>query len=44
VASAEAGAAAAAQGFQLVAFADVWVFEQALREGVAGLRRASPAR
>jgi 2-keto-3-deoxy-L-rhamnonate aldolase RhmA len=44
VASAEAGAAAAALGFQLVAFADVWVFEQALRAGVAGLRRASPGR
>ncbi|HET7170265.1 MAG TPA: aldolase/citrate lyase family protein [Gaiellales bacterium] len=42
VASAEAGAAAAAQGFQLLAFADVWVFEGALREGVAALRRASP--
>jgi len=44
VASAEAGAAAAAQGFQLLAFADVWVFEGALRESVAGLRRDSPAR
>jgi 2-dehydro-3-deoxyglucarate aldolase/4-hydroxy-2-oxoheptanedioate aldolase len=44
VASAEAGAAAAAQGFQLLAFADVWIFERALREGVAGLRRESPAR
>ncbi|HSD03083.1 MAG TPA: aldolase/citrate lyase family protein [Gaiellales bacterium] len=44
VASAEAGAAAAAQGFQLVAFADVWVFEQSLRAGVAALRRESPGR
>ncbi len=42
VASAEAGAAAAAQGFQLLAVADVWVFERALRDGVAALRRASP--
>ena len=31
--------AAAAQGFQLLAFADVWVFERALREGVCALRR-----
>jgi 2-dehydro-3-deoxyglucarate aldolase/4-hydroxy-2-oxoheptanedioate aldolase len=38
VASVEAGAAAAAQGFQLLAFADVWVFERALRDGVAALR------
>ena len=38
VASVEAGAAAAAQGFQLLAFADVWVFENALRDGVAALR------
>jgi 2-keto-3-deoxy-L-rhamnonate aldolase RhmA len=44
VASAEAGAAAAAQGFQLLAFADLWVFEGALREGVAALRRGSPGR
>jgi len=44
VASAEAGAAAAAQGFRLLAFADVWVFEGALREGVAALRAASPGR
>jgi 2-dehydro-3-deoxyglucarate aldolase/4-hydroxy-2-oxoheptanedioate aldolase len=44
VASAEAGAAAAAQGFQLLAFADVWVFEGALRDGVAALRRGSPGR
>jgi 2-dehydro-3-deoxyglucarate aldolase/4-hydroxy-2-oxoheptanedioate aldolase len=39
VASVEAGAAAAAQGLQLLAFADVWVFERALRDGVAALRR-----
>lgn len=39
VASIDAGAAAAAQGFQLLAFADVWVFERALREGVCALRR-----
>jgi 2-dehydro-3-deoxyglucarate aldolase/4-hydroxy-2-oxoheptanedioate aldolase len=39
VASIDAGAAAAAQGFQLLAFADVWVFERALREGVSALRR-----
>jgi 2-keto-3-deoxy-L-rhamnonate aldolase RhmA len=38
VASIDAGAAAAAQGFQLLAFADVWVFERALREGVSALR------
>jgi 2-keto-3-deoxy-L-rhamnonate aldolase RhmA len=38
VASAESGATAAAQGFQLLAFADVWVFESALRAGVAALR------
>jgi 2-keto-3-deoxy-L-rhamnonate aldolase RhmA len=40
VASIDAGAAAAAQGFQLLAFADVWVFERALREGVSALRRS----
>ena len=39
VASIDAGAAAATQGFQLLAFADVWVFERALREGVSALRR-----
>jgi 2-keto-3-deoxy-L-rhamnonate aldolase RhmA len=38
VASVAAGAAAAAHGFQLLAFADVWVFESALRDGVAALR------
>jgi 2-keto-3-deoxy-L-rhamnonate aldolase RhmA len=38
VASIDAGAAAATQGFQLLAFADVWVFERALREGVSALR------
>jgi 2-keto-3-deoxy-L-rhamnonate aldolase RhmA len=38
VASIDAGAAAAAQGFQLLAFADVWVFERALRDGVSALR------
>jgi 2-keto-3-deoxy-L-rhamnonate aldolase RhmA len=32
------GAALVAQGFQVLAFADVWVFERALRRGIEALR------
>jgi 2-keto-3-deoxy-L-rhamnonate aldolase RhmA len=38
IASAADGAAAAAAGFRILAYADVWVFENALREGIAALR------
>jgi 2-keto-3-deoxy-L-rhamnonate aldolase RhmA len=39
VASADEGAALREQGFQVLAFADVWVFERALRDGIAAVRR-----
>lgn len=38
VGSAEEGAALREQGFQVIAFADVWVFERALRERIAAVR------
>jgi 2-dehydro-3-deoxyglucarate aldolase/4-hydroxy-2-oxoheptanedioate aldolase len=38
IGSAEEGAALRAQGFQELAFADVWVFERALRERIEALR------
>lgn len=40
IGSTQEGTAAAARGFQILAYADVWVFENALREGLAALRRA----
>jgi 2-keto-3-deoxy-L-rhamnonate aldolase RhmA len=41
IGSTEEGAAAAARGFQILAYADVWVFEHALRDGLAALRAAA---
>lgn len=38
IGTAEEGAALVAQGFQVLAFADVWVFERALRKGIEALR------
>jgi 2-dehydro-3-deoxyglucarate aldolase/4-hydroxy-2-oxoheptanedioate aldolase len=43
IASTDDGVAAAAAGFRILAYADVWVFESALREGVAALRSTAPA-
>ncbi len=43
IGSTEDGATAAARGFQILAYADVWVFENALREGLAALRSAATA-
>jgi hypothetical protein len=43
IGSAQDGAAAAARGFQILAYADVWVFENALRDGLAVLREAATA-
>ena len=39
IASTADGAAAAALGFQILAYADVWVFENALRDEMGALRR-----
>jgi 2-dehydro-3-deoxyglucarate aldolase/4-hydroxy-2-oxoheptanedioate aldolase len=39
VGSVEDGRAMRERGFQVLAFADVWVFERALRESLDGLRR-----
>jgi 2-keto-3-deoxy-L-rhamnonate aldolase RhmA len=38
IGTAEEGAALREQGFQVLAFADVWVFERALRERIGALR------
>jgi len=43
IGSPQDGAAAAARGFQILAYADLWVFENALREGLAALRSAATA-
>jgi len=40
IASTTNGAAAAALGFQILAYADVWVFENALRDEIGALRRS----
>jgi len=40
IASTTNGAAAAALGFQILAYADVWVFENALRDEMGALRRS----
>jgi 2-keto-3-deoxy-L-rhamnonate aldolase RhmA len=40
IASTTDGAAAAALGFQILAYADVWVFENALRDEMGALRRS----
>jgi len=40
IASTADGAASAALGFQILAYADVWVFENALRDEMGALRRA----
>jgi hypothetical protein len=40
IASTADGAASAALGFQILAYADVWVFENALRNEMGALRRA----
>ena len=40
IASTADGAAAAARGFQVLAYADVWVFENALRDEMGALRRS----
>ena len=39
IASTADGAASAALGFQILAYADVWVFENALRDEMGALRR-----
>jgi hypothetical protein len=38
VGSVEAGREMRGLGFQVLAFADIWVFERALRESLDGLR------
>jgi 2-keto-3-deoxy-L-rhamnonate aldolase RhmA len=43
IASTADGAAAAALGFQILAYADVWVFENALRDEMGALRRTVTA-
>jgi 2-dehydro-3-deoxyglucarate aldolase/4-hydroxy-2-oxoheptanedioate aldolase len=41
--SVEQGRAAIAKGFRMLAYSgDIWLYQQALRDGLAGLRRAGP--